>query len=279
MLKFPVAGGVPWVGSCGRPPVMVPMVVSTTESKLSKSTAPGTELVVAPMVTEMAFAGVTASTHPATTSTALSFDFISNRPSRQTTAAATSMAFTEFPRQLFGGASFFGQPKAARRVDSVPLGTPPGDRIKAFVMADASQYFRVQAKLRELIERASSAADANVHRGIKPCPLGFAVRPNGSKFAFEPKNIEDNDAVVALIRTLFLQHNVVCYVLTLGAVSEGKQYVLFSAEDESGPMVVGHREVIMRPAPHLGPLEIIDSNFAEGRFVGLLPRQATPGMQ
>jgi len=76
---------------------------------------------------------------------------------------------------------------------------------------------------------------------------------------------------------LFLQHNVVCYVLTLPAVSEGKQYVLFSAEDESGTMVVGHREIIMQPA--LGPLEIIESNFAEGRFVGLLPRQATSGMQ
>src|SRR6476469_3740968 len=118
-------------------------------------------------------------------------------------------------------------------------------------MFDASQHFRVQANLKELIERASSAADANLHRGIKPCPLGFAVRANGSKFAFEPENIEDKDAVVALIRTLFLQHKVVCYVLTLGAVSEGEEYVLFSAEDESGPMVVGHREVIMRPAPHL----------------------------
>jgi hypothetical protein len=146
-------------------------------------------------------------------------------------------------------------------------------------MADASQYLRVQAKLRELIERASSAANATLHSGIKPYPLGFAVRANGSKFAFEPVNIADNDAAVALIRTLFLQHNVVCYVLTLPAVSEGKQYVLFSAEDKSGTMVVGHREIIVQPAPHLGPLEIIESNFVEGRFVGLLPRQATPRMQ
>ena len=159
------------------------------------------------------------------------------------------------------------------------LGTPPGGCIKAFVMADASQHLRVQAKLKELIERASSAADANLHRRIRPYPLGFAVRANGSKFAFEPVNIADNDAVVALIRTLFLQHNVVCYVLTLPAVFEGKQYLLFSAEDESGTMVVGHREIIMQPAPHLGPLEIIESNFAEGRFVGLLPRQPTAGMQ
>jgi hypothetical protein len=165
------------------------------------------------------------------------------------------------------------------RVDFVPLGAPPSGRIKAFAMSDASQHRRVQAKLRELIERASFAADANLHRGIKPYPSGFAVRANGSKFAFEPQNIEDNDTVVALIRTLFLQRNVVCYVLTLGAVSEGKQYVLFSAEDESGPMVVGHREIITQPAPHLGPLEIIESNFAEGRFVGLLPPQAIAGMQ
>jgi hypothetical protein len=163
------------------------------------------------------------------------------------------------------GCPFFLQPKAALRVDFVPLGTPPDGRIKAFVMFDASQHFRVQAKLKELIERASSAADA--------------VRANGSKFAFRPENIEDNDTAVAHIRTLFLQHNVVCYVLTLPAVSEGKQYVLFSAEDESGTMVVGHREIIMQPAPNLGPLEIIESNFAEGRFVGLLPRQATSGMQ
>jgi hypothetical protein len=109
--------------------------------------------------------------------------------------------------------------------------------------------------------------------------VGFAVRANGSKFAFRPENIEDNDAAVALMRTLFLQHNVVCYVLTLAAASKGKQYLLFSAEDESGPMVVGRREIIVQPAPHLGPLEIIESNFAEGRFVGLLPRQAIPGMQ
>jgi hypothetical protein len=40
--------------------------------------------------------------------------------------------------------------------------------------------------------------------------------------------------------------------------------------------MVGQREIIMQPAPHLGPLEIIDSNFAEGRFVGLLPHQEQP---
>jgi hypothetical protein len=39
-------------------------------------------------------------------------------------------------------------------------------------------------------------------------------------------------------------------------------------------MVVGHREIITQPTPIWGPLEIIKSNFVEGRFVGLLPRQA-----
>jgi hypothetical protein len=51
------------------------------ESKSSKSTAPGTEVVKVPlglMVTEMAIAGLTASTHPAAASAALSFDFITN---------------------------------------------------------------------------------------------------------------------------------------------------------------------------------------------------------
>jgi hypothetical protein len=77
---------------------------------------------------------------------------------------------------------------------------------------------------------------------------------------------------VAHIRTLFLQNNVVCYVLTLAAVSKGKHLVLFTAEDRSG-LMVGRREIIMQPSPHLGPLEIIDSDIAEGRFVGLLPHQ------
>ena len=138
-------------------------------------------------------------------------------------------------------------------------------------MSDPSRRPCVHAKLKELIERASSAADANLHRRRKPYPLGFAVRANGSKFAFRP-SIEDNDTAVAHIRTLFQQNNVVCYVLTLAAVSKGKQFVLFTAEDEFG-LMVGHREIIMQPTPHLGSLEIIDSDFAEGRFVGLLPHQ------
>jgi len=139
-------------------------------------------------------------------------------------------------------------------------------------MSDASQHLRVQGKLKELIERASSAADANLHRKRRPYPLGFAVRAKGSKFAFRPEGVEDNDTAVAHIRTLFQQNNVVCYVLTFAAVSKGKQLVLFTAEDEFG-LMVGRREIIMQPAPHLGPLEIIDSDFAEGRFVGLLPHQ------
>src|SRR5215831_4216705 len=78
-------------------------------------------------------------------------------------------------------------------------------------MSDSNRRPCVQAKLKELIERASSAADANLHRRRKPYPLGFAVRANGSKFAFRPESIEDegNDTVVAHIRTLFLQNNVV----------------------------------------------------------------------
>jgi hypothetical protein len=68
------------------------------------------------------------------------------------------------------------------------------------------------------------------------------------------------------------QQKVVSYVLTVAASSEGKQFVLFSAEDKTG-MMVGQREIIMQPTAHLGPLEITDSNVAEGRFVDLLPHQ------
>jgi hypothetical protein len=144
-------------------------------------------------------------------------------------------------------------------------------------MSDSNRRPRVQAKLKELIERASSAADTNLHCRRKPYPLGFAVRANGSKFAFRPESIadEDKDTAVTHIRTLFLQNNVVCYVLTLAAISKGRQLVLFTAEDESG-LMVGRREIIMQPDPHLGPLEIIDSDVAEGRLVGLLPHQRPP---
>jgi len=144
-------------------------------------------------------------------------------------------------------------------------------------MSDSNRRPCVQAKLKELIERASSAADTNLHRRRKPYPLGFAVRAHGSKFAFRHESIEDEDkdTAVARIRALFLQNNVVCYVLTLAAVSKGKQLVLFTAEDESG-LMVGRREIIMQPDPHLGPLEIVDSDIAEGRLVGLLPHQQPP---
>ena len=128
-------------------------------------------------------------------------------------------------------------------------------------------------KLKELIERASFAAETNLHNGKTPYPMATAVGANGSKFAFRVEATQDNDQAVAHIKTLFLQHNVVCYVLTLG-VSEGKEYVLFSAEDECGTMI-GRREIIMQPAPHLGPLEIIRSDIMEGRFFGLLPRHSS----
>ena len=170
-----------------------------------------------------------------------------------------------------------GSERCEVRICLVRLGTPRC-RNKAFAMSDAGQHCRLLAELRELIERASSAAEANLHQGLKPYPLGFAVRADGSRFVFEPVNIQDNDALVALIRTSFLQQNVTCYVLTLGATSAGRRYVLFSAEYEFGPMMVGHREIILHPAPHLGPLEILESNLVEGRFVGLLPRQVAHGI-
>src|SRR5262245_17221200 len=84
-MKFPVATddpGPPDASFLTKPPVMVPMAVIWTKSKSSKSTAPGTELGVAPglKVTERAIAGLTASTHPAATSATLSFDFMAVTP-------------------------------------------------------------------------------------------------------------------------------------------------------------------------------------------------------
>ena len=128
------------------------------------------------------------------------------------------------------------------------------------------------AKLKELIERASTAAEINFKKGNEVAPKGFAIRENGSRFAFKHIPGATNTETIAMIRATFAQHKVVCYVLTVAASSEGKQLVLFSAEDQSG-MMVGQREIIMQPTRHLGPLEIIDSDIAKGRLVGLLPHQ------
>jgi hypothetical protein len=139
-------------------------------------------------------------------------------------------------------------------------------------MPDASQHRRVQAKLKELIERASTAAQINLETGNRVAPQGFAIREDGSRFVFEPIPAASNAGTASMIRAAFAQEKVVCYILIVAASSEGKQFVLFTAEDEFG-LMVGHRQIIMQPAPHLGPLEIINSDFAEGLFVGLLPYQ------
>src|SRR5215831_17096559 len=132
-----------------------------------------------------------------------------------------------------------------------------------------------QAKLKELIERASTAAEINFKRGNEVAPKGFAIRENGSRFAFKPIPAATNAETVSMIRATFAQHKVVSYVLTVAASSEGKQFVLFSAEDQTG-MMIGQREIIMQPTRHLGLLEIIDSTAMEGHLVGLLPHQEPP---
>jgi hypothetical protein len=140
-------------------------------------------------------------------------------------------------------------------------------------MSDASQHLR--AKLNELIERASTAAEINFEKGREVAPQGFAIRENGSRFAFRPIPAGRSADMFSMIRATFAHHKVVRYVLTVAASSEGKHLVLFTAEDESG-LRVGRREIIMQPAPHLGPLELIDSDIAEGRLVSLLPHQQPP---
>ena len=81
---------------------------------------------------------------------------------------------------------------------------------------------------------------------------------------------------IDLAREVKMRWPLLPVILTLAAVSKGKHLVLFTAEDRSG-LMVGRRESIMQPAPHLGPLEIIDSDIAEGRFVGLLPHHPPLG--
>jgi len=141
-------------------------------------------------------------------------------------------------------------------------------------MSDASQQRRARAKLKELIERASSAAEANLHRGIKPYPSGFAVRANGSKFAFEPQNIEGNDAVVALIRTLFLQHNVVCYVLTLGAVLKESNTYYFPQKTSPGRWWLVTEKSLRSQLPIWGLSKSSRVILQRDDLSGLLPRQA-----
>jgi hypothetical protein len=145
---------------------------------------------------------------------------------------------------------------------------------EGFVMT----YQHPRAKLKELIERASAAAEINFKKGRAVAPQGFAIRENGSRFTFKPVPATSNAETVTMIRATFAQQKVVSYVLTVAASSEGKQFVLFSAEDETG-MMVGQREIIMQPTRHLGPLEMIESDIAEGRLVGLLPHGAPFGTQ
>jgi hypothetical protein len=92
-------------------------------------------------------------------------------------------------------------------------------------MTDPNQH--PQAKLKELIERASTAAEINFKKGNEVAPKGFAIRENGSRFVFKPIPGASNAETVAMMRATFAQQKVVSYVLTVAASSEGKQFVLF----------------------------------------------------
>ena len=76
-------------------------------------------------------------------------------------------------------------------------------------MPDVSQRLRVQAKLKELIGRASTAAEMNFNNGREVAPQGFAIRENGSRFAFKPIPGASNAETVSMIRATFAQENVV----------------------------------------------------------------------
>ena len=72
------------------------------------------------------------------------------------------------------------------------------DLIKAFIMSDASRHLR--AKLKELIERASTTAEINFKKGREVAPLGFAIRENGSRFAFKPIPAGSGVAMFSMFR-------------------------------------------------------------------------------
>ena len=97
-----------------------------------------------------------------------------------------------------------------------------------------SRHSSCRAKLKELIKRASAAAEINFKKGREVAPQGFAIRENGSRFAFKPIPAASSAEMISMIRATFAHHKVVRYVLTVAASSEGKRLVLFSAEDESG---------------------------------------------
>ena len=98
-----------------------------------------------------------------------------------------------------------------------------------------------QAKLKELIERASAAAEINFKQGKQVAPQGFAIRENGSRFSFKPTPAASNAETASMMRATFAEHKVICYVLTVAASSEGKRFVLFTAKHETGIMV-GRRQ-------------------------------------
>ena len=68
-------------------------------------------------------------------------------------------------------------------------------------MTDHSHH--PQAKLKELIERASTAAEINFKKGREVAPLGFAIRENGSRFAFRPIPAGSGAEMFSMIRATF----------------------------------------------------------------------------
>jgi hypothetical protein len=75
-------------------------------------------------------------------------------------------------------------------------------------MTDHSHH--PQAKLKELIERASAAAEINFKKGRQVAPQGFAIRENSSRFAFKPVPGANNAETVSMIRATLAENKVVC---------------------------------------------------------------------
>jgi len=153
-------------------------------------------------------------------------------------------------------------------------------------------------ELKKEIESASAWADAVFAEAGEILPMWAAVTAKDEHFIV-PSTFPDKDVAASVLRDFFKEKDVVRYLFiteawtcttddqevakramawmragnTLEDFPDRKEILAFTGEDESGWMSA-HREIIRGEGkPTLGPLQWIDSDMTEGRFVGMLPRR------
>jgi hypothetical protein len=149
--------------------------------------------------------------------------------------------------------------------------------------------------LRQLIEVASGASERTFMTTGSFPPTWHMITADGEHLFSGPIS-HDKDTQVALIRALMIIRNIVRYVFIdeawilerkeidraeidrvyqvgLKDHPDRKEILMFSAEDQSAGMMMGHRDIIRERGrkARLGPLVIDKFDQSEGRMVGLLP--------